>query len=169
MIELTFTGLITLLVICPVLHEAGHAAAALLTGARVMQISLYPQPSVLCGMPAENPLAVSATACGGLIFPFLTAGILPRRWFWSWYMRFLIQGYSMLSCALSLAAAMGYALGYPSMQEDITKVLEYAPQYAPASCLLLLGVLILGMYEIRKASPVRRCAEQFGSGSFGRS
>ena len=68
LILLLFIGLFVALFLYPMLHEAGHIAAALLFGGTIEEVTWFPRYSVLCNTAAltEEEQAVIGLA-GGII------------------------------------------------------------------------------------------------------
>ena len=62
----------------PVLHELGHALAALLLGGRVVSFSLWP-PYVDTLLDPARPAACVIVSYAGLLFPLLASLCLPGR------------------------------------------------------------------------------------------
>ena len=62
-------GLFTAAVMYPLLHEAGHSLAALLLGGRVVELRLFPIPSVLCDVGGIGSAGLVVFALCGAALP----------------------------------------------------------------------------------------------------
>ena len=47
-IGIFFFGLLTAIIIYPVLHEFGHSLVAIAVGAKVVDFTLFPTPNLMC-------------------------------------------------------------------------------------------------------------------------
>ena len=83
------------------MHEAGHALAAHIIGAEVVQIEILPIPFVMCNVAALTNEQEIIIGVSGMLFPLVAAVLIPHRWFWCWYIRFLLFGISLLAYVIS--------------------------------------------------------------------
>lgn len=98
---MAFGGLAVSIFLYPFLHEAGHALAAHIIGAEVVQIEILPIPFVMCNVAALTNEQEIIIGVSGMLFPLVAAVLIPHRWFWCWYIRFLLFGISLLAYVIS--------------------------------------------------------------------
>lgn len=98
---MAFWGLAVSIFLYPFLHEAGHALAAHIIGAEVVQIEILPIPFVMCNVAALTNEQEIIIGVSGMLFPLVAAVLIPHRWFWCWYIRFLLFGISLLAYVIS--------------------------------------------------------------------
>lgn len=139
----------------PLLHEGGHALAALAVGGKVEEVRLMPTASLLCRMPAD-PIRVAAVGIGGYLLPPVVAVLLPHRRFWCWLVRYILLSVCLLSLTAALVAVACFRVGAPLPQEDVTQILCHAPQALPYLSLLLMGMLIAVVLPWVRAHPLSR-------------
>ena len=153
-----FTGLTVAVVVYPFFHETGHGIAALLVGGRVAGYRLLPSPCVLCGVENVSPAGVALIGAGGPLLPAVVAAALPRpkKGFCLWYAGFVLRCICILSAAIAAAAVFLFAAGRPVADEDVTTVLNAAPELAGAvlaAALFVSGGLTVG---VAKDRPINR-------------
>lgn len=158
---LVMLGLITAVFLYPILHETGHSLAMVLCGAEVEEITLFPLPSVLCKMSNLKTSAMIIIGFGGMALPYLLTGFPAPKNFWIWYIWLLIKGITLLSFAISVIAIDMYFNGNPMINEDMTQIVKYAPEYSVVYTLILtiMGAGII--WQIVRSKPVKRCMKQF--------
>ena len=66
-----FFGLLTAIVIYPILHEGGHSLVALVVGADVVEFNIFPVPNIMCNVFELSDLRISAIGFGGIFVPYL--------------------------------------------------------------------------------------------------
>ena len=98
---MSFGGLAVSIFLYPFLHEAGHALVAHIIGAEVVQIEILPIPFVMCNVAALTNEQEIIIGVSGMLFPLVAAVLIPHRWFWCWYIRFLLFGISLLAYVIS--------------------------------------------------------------------
>lgn len=160
-INLAFLGLVVAIVIYPMIHELGHSLFALCTGSRVLEITFFPLPSVLCSVEKHNFIAVVLAGLGGLLLPFVITLTPPPKKFFGWYIWFIIKGISLLSFVISIVSLFLFQSGNPLENDDITQLMRYAPQYANSYYTIIVGLMFVTCIHIIKSNPIKRCKDYF--------
>ena len=99
-------GLFVAIIAYPFLHETGHSIAAVLAGAKIVEFDLLPIPSILCDASGVSTNGLVAVGFGGILFPIMISITLPRKWFFTWYFRALLQGISVLALVVSFVSVL---------------------------------------------------------------
>lgn len=159
---LAVLGLATAMVVYPTLHELGHVLAAVACGAHVEEITWLPLPSVLCRMEKKTVASVVLIGFGGMALPYLITALPPPRRFWTWYFWLLLKGITVLAFAVSVVAIGLFCAGSPIQNEDMTKIMTAAPEYATLYTVALLGAGVGSACRIVRSGPLQRCKLQFG-------
>ena len=136
-------GLFVAILIYPFLHETGHSIAAIFAGAEVVEVTLLPMPSVLCNVAGVGHNGLVFVGFGGIIFPILISLVLPRKYFFTWYFRALLQGISTLALVISLVSVLFKI----NPQDDIFQVLRFW-EYGELVLLLILFLGIVAMVTL---------------------
>ena len=150
-------GLFVAIIVYPFLHEAGHTIATVLAGAKVIEFNLWPIPSILCNAIGISTGGFVIIGFSGTIFPILISLILPRKRFYMWYLKALLQGISLLALCVSFVSVMFRV----NLQDDMFQVLKFW-SYGEASLLLLLsGGMAFLLSLILREKPSRRICNFF--------
>ncbi len=154
-------GLVTAVLIYPLLHEAGHVLTSVLLGGRVVALSWLPLPSVVSEVGRLSAAATALIGWGGLLLPALLSLLLRPRRFCLWYGVFVLRFICLLSFLLAAASAVCYTLGHPLPNDDITTLLSLCGGgERTAFCCSLAGALLL-LYSLFKTHPLIRCHAYF--------
>jgi hypothetical protein len=70
-IKLTLTALFVAVFVYPVVHEGGHMLAVALTGGKIVCLSWFPVPNVLCEVGGMSAAALAAASLAGTVLPML--------------------------------------------------------------------------------------------------
>lgn len=90
-------GLFIAIILYPFLHESGHSLAAFVVGADVTEFCVLPVPYVMCNVASLTEIQQMIIGVSGMAFPIIIALVIPKRWFWTWYIRFVLLGISLLA------------------------------------------------------------------------
>ena len=142
----------------PFLHEMGHIFASLLVGAKVLELTLFPVPSVLCDVTSVDTTGLVVIGFGGVIFPFLTSLIIPRKWFETWCARAILQGITMLSLVISCVSIL-FSVNH---QDDMIQVLNFWESGKTALLVILCASAVATLAAIAHDRPGRRICRFFG-------
>lgn len=142
-------GLAVAVVIYPFLHETGHSIAAVIVGGEVVEYHLFPLPNVLCNVGRVSSTGKVIIGISGMLFPIAitTLFLKPQKKFFMWYANLILRGICILSIAITIFATILYMIGKPVANEDITTVLNIAPNLiltiTIASLLIISGLVII--------------------------
>lgn len=157
LIGILLVGLLSAILIYPILHEGGHALATVLFGGKVCEFHLLPLPFIICESSEVSLSGMILIGLSGMLFPLLFSWIIYVKNFWIWLIGVYLNFICLLSFAISLYGCIKFINGSPIANEDITKVLELCPG---KSSVFLLGliVLIVGMViQITISKPLQHC------------
>lgn len=158
---ITIVGLIIAVIVYPVLHEGGHSLAAVIVGAKVEEFNLYPLPNVLCNVQSVGPVGLVIIGLSGMLLPFLLTVLIQPRKFWSWFICFATRGICILSFVISLYAAAVFQTGLKMVNEDMTQVMQLAPDYKGLFVVVLMCLLVWEIFLVVKSHPIRQCMDFF--------
>ena len=161
MVGITALGMAVALVLYPALHEAGHALAALLTGATVKEIHVLPLPYVVCDLADVTQQGRILISLAGVLFP-AALSLLSCRWFWGWYLSLLVKITALVALVLSVVSVVCFAGGVPLPSDDMTQLLQWWPEGIAVCFWGLSAVATLLLIQIVREQPFRRCACFFG-------
>ncbi len=162
MIGIIVIGLTVAIFVYPFLHESGHSIAAFAAGAEVKEFCILPVPYVICNVAMLTNWQQIIIGVSGAFFPLFISLIIPRKWFWSWYIRFLLMGISLLAFVISTVTLICPDGIQFNPQDDMLQVagLWFG---SPTSLLLLLcGMCIVIVLFISRDRPGRMICKRFG-------
>ena len=162
MIGIITIGLTVAIFVYPFLHESGHSIAAFAVGAEIKEFCILPVPYVMCNVEFLTNGQQIFIGVSGVLFPLFVSLVPPRRWFWSWYIRFLLMGISLLSFVISAVTLVLPNGGQLNPQDDMLQVLDLWT--ASAACLpLILSVMCIAtVIIILRDKPHRMICKRFG-------
>lgn len=158
---LIIVGLTAVIAVYPSLHEAGHTLATLITGSNVIDVQIWPLPSTLCKIDTGNLLQIIVIGFGGIIFPFLVTLSKPPKRFLTWYLWFATKMICILSYGISLCAIAFYKTKLEIVTDDLTRVMEYAPEYRLIYISILVMLIMISAAQAVKSRPIKRCMQYF--------
>ena len=142
----------------PFLHELGHIVASVLVGAEVLDLTLFPVPSVLCDVTGVDTIGLVIIGFGGAFFPLLFLLVIPKRWFVSWCARVILQGISVLSFAISCVSIL-FSVNH---QDDMIQVLNFWESGKPVLLVILCSSAVVTLAAIALDRPGHRICKFFG-------
>lgn len=151
-------GFASALFIYPFIHELGHVLASVCVGADVLEFTLFPLPSVLCDVGTIDDTSKVVIGFGGMVLPLIIAEIVPQKWFWTWYIRMLLKGISLLSFVISVVSVTANC----NPQDDMMNVLKYWTADKSILLLLLSGAAGIIILSIIRERPIKRLCLYFG-------
>ena len=160
-IGLFVVGLIMVVFIYPIIHELSHSIVATILGVKIVEITIFSSPSVLCNIEGVNSTCVTIIGLSGIILPFLFSIIIRPRNFWMWYANFIVQGISTLSFLISIISILLFVVDMPMINDDITQILLINPSTVLWLFILSFILFIIAVTIIVKAKPFRRCEVYF--------
>lgn len=158
---ITIVGLIIAVIVYPVFHEGGHSLAAVIVGAKVEEFNLYPLPNVLCNVQSVGTVGLMVIGMSGMLFPFLLTALIQPRKFWSWFICFATRGICLLSFAIALYAVAVFQTDLKMVNEDITQVMQLAPDFKGLFVIILIGLMVWDILLVVKSHPIQHCFEFF--------
>lgn len=151
-------GFFIVMIAYPFLHEMGHIFASLLVGAEVLELTLFPVPSVLCDVTGVGTVGLVVIGFSGVIFPLLFSLTIPRKWFISWCVRAILQGITVLSFAVSCVSIL-FSVNH---QDDMIQVLNFWESGKTALLVILCASAVATLAAIAHDRPGRRICRFFG-------
>lgn len=95
-VGLLLVGLFTAIFAYPFLHEAGHAVAVVLFGAKVIAFHVLPLPYVVCDTAGLNTVSMVLIGLNGMFCPTILSVLFRPKSFWLWYGSFVMKGICIL-------------------------------------------------------------------------
>lgn len=162
LIVMILMGLVVAIIVYPFLHEGGHSLAALLVGADVVEFEILPIPYVMCNVATLTNGQQILIGVSGMLFPLLIAVIIPRKWFWSWYLRFILFFISLLAFAISVVTLILPNGATVNPQDDMLRVMSLwsDSRMSLTVALIVCAVLIVVMTILDR--PVKMICRKFG-------
>ena len=158
---ITIVGLFIAVIVYPFVHEVGHSLAAVIVGAKVEEFNLYPLPNVLCSVQSVGTKGLVVIGMSGMLLPFLLTAIIQPQKFWSWYICFTMRGICLLSFAISLCSIIVFQTELKMVNEDITQVMQFAPNLSGLYLSILLGLVAWDTLLLIKSHTFQHCMEFF--------
>lgn len=156
------TGLAVAIIIYPFLHEGGHSLATFLVGANVVEFEILPLPYVMCNVTALTNGQQIAIGVSGMLLPLLAAVLIPRKWFWSWYLRSVLFFISLLAFSISVITLILPNGATINPQDDMLRVasLMSGSRMTLILCLIVCVALIVVLAILD--GPAKMICRKFG-------
>ena len=156
-----FIGLTVAVVIYQFFHEIGHSISTLIVGGDIVGFHIWPLPNIMCNVGNVSVGGKVLIGVSGMLFPIAITTFLfhPQKKFWLWYANLIFRGICLLSIAITGAAVFLFSIDKPVANEDITTVLNIAPNLiltVTIASLLIFSVLII---IIAKDKPVKKIGD----------
>lgn len=132
-----------LIFIYPVLHEAGHALAALILQENVIDFDIFPIAFVTISDMGNSSVKTAVMLTGGIVFPMFAVVILRAGKIAPWTIIALLG----ITAAYSLLHIL-YCLGLTTILErddDIAVLLSICPDCKPAVLIISLIIFMLSI------------------------
>ncbi len=154
-------GLTVAVVIYPFFHEIGHSISTLIVGGDIVGFHIWPLPNIMCNVGNVSVGGKVLIGVSGMLFPIAITTFLfhPQKKFWLWYANLILRGICLLSIAITGVAVFLFSIDKPVANEDITTVLNIAPNLiltVTIASLLIFSVLII---IIAKDKPVKKIGD----------
>lgn len=153
-------GLCVAIFCYPLLHELGHTAAILLSGAKIYEFRLLPVAYVACDSKL-NEISLAIIGVSGMLLPFVLSLFIGKKGFWLWLFSFYLKGISLLSFGISYIAVLGYESGIARKSEDIVKTIELSGTDSSFWLALMLSLFCLCAVIIAKSHPCEKFKDFF--------
>lgn len=148
-------ALFTAIFIYPLLHELGHFLAALLVGAEVAEMSIFPMPYVSMFVDPYDSLGRAVIGMCGMIFPMICIMFRPKR-FVSCIVISTIVFINALAWLLSCVAIVANRLGFCWKNEDAITAIRSMVGAEPYIFFFCLVAFIISLYVLLKRKNVCR-------------
>lgn len=139
--------------ICPLLHELGNFLAALLVGADVVEMSIFPMPYVSMFVDPYDSLGRAAIGMCGMMFPMICIMFRPKR-FVSSIVVSTIVFINALAWLLSCVAIVANRLGFCWENEDVITVIRSMEDTETLVFFFCLVAFIIILYVLLKRKNV---------------
>lgn len=120
-------AVLVMLILYPALHEAGHAITAVIVGARVTGIEVFPVAHTDIDAGQCSRAELIAVAMSGGIAPLLVLLCLPRRFYYVYYVALTVALISASSALTSLIYVWQFFSGTENAYDDAVGVLSRYP------------------------------------------
>ena len=132
------TAVCTATFVYPFLHELGHLLAAILTGSRIVEFSVFPTSYVMMETVSASAWRTVVVGLCGMIFPMLCALVHPRHLTMS-VIIYTIQ-LSLLGC--KAVVKVGNSLTDPFVPADLEgNDVWYTPMYTCGKLFQLMSMM----------------------------
>ncbi len=160
-ITMLLIGLTVAVVIYPFFHKIGHSISTLIVGGDIVGFHIWPLPNIMCNVGNVSVGGKVLIGVSGMLFPIAITTFLfhPQKKFWLWYANLILRGICLLSIAITGVAVFLFSIDKPVANEDITTVLNIAPNLiltVTIASLLIFSVLII---IIAKDKPVKKIGD----------
>lgn len=160
-VGLFIMGLAVAMIIYPVMHELGHSVIAMLVGARVVEIDILPLPSVLCEVMNIDNTGIVAIGLSGILIPFFISAVINPKWFWIWYVNFIVKGISFIAFIVSAISSACFMLGKPLPNDDITQTLSVWPSGEWICLILSIILTVITLKMLIQDQALTKCTRYF--------
>lgn len=147
-----------MLILYPALHEAGHLAAALLTGTRIADAGLFPTAYVRVDAAGAAPERIMILSLSGVGFPLL---FLPVPVFHRYCLYFIKLTIALMTAVGAVTSLVGLFFGYDSAYDDAALAVRFFPECRGIVTGVLLTVLSAASAYIVLTKPVTGTAAFF--------
>lgn len=154
------TAVSTAMFIYPILHELGHLLAAILTGSRIVEFSVFPTSYVMLETVNASAWRTVVVGLCGMIFPMLCALVHPRQLTMS-VIVYTIRAANILAWFLSCTAIVFNHLGMSWENEDVINVIRCLGGGENVLFLVCLIAMLLSFFAFFKDKPVSRIVSFF--------
>lgn len=151
-----FAGMLISVVLYPVLHEAGHFFLAVALRVEIIELTWYPDISILFSSAENSQNELILVGYGGLIFPAIAALLPENKAFFGWYVSFLLKVINLIAMGFSIYSLLSFKNGYFLMNDDISSILSvdsgmFLPTFYLTGCTFLIMLV-----KILHSEPVKR-------------
>lgn len=160
-VSLIVVGFVAAIIVYPFLHELGHLIAAWISGAEIYEFSILPVPNVLCRFDSTDLRSTVIVGFGGIIFPSALTGLRVPKKFMTWYLWFTLKCICILSFVVSLWALIFYQTGIEIANDDMTRVMQFAPEFRMLYIIAIVQMLAITLLQLIRSKPLSRCMRYF--------
>lgn len=159
MIELLGIGLFVAVLLYPFLHEAGHSICAIIFGAKVVDFTLFPLPSILCNVTGVGEVGIACISVSGMLFPIFVSFLISGQRFGMCYTRMLLRMISALAFAISAVSVLLHV----NPQDDmfhVMKILICARWTVPLFCGVIAALMIVLIVREKPLTEIMRTPDK---------
>jgi len=160
LVWMCLTAVCTATFFYPFLHELGHLLAALLTGSKIVEFSVFPTSYVMMDVSNASPWNTVIVGLCGMIFPMLCALVHPRQLTMS-VIIYTIRAANILAWFLSCTAIVFDRIGMCWENEDVINVIRCIGGGENVLFLVCLIAMLLSFFALFKDKPVSRIVSFF--------
>lgn len=144
----------------PFLHEMGHYITAVLLGADVVGVGIFPLPYV--ALLIEDPMGYRQAAIGfsGLLFPMISF-LIKAKGLSACTVIVTLRVVNMFAWLMSGVSVLCFALGYKWNDEDMVKVIESLGGYEAVILLVCVVFCLLCGCVLIRDKPINRMLSFF--------
>ena len=154
------TAVCTATFVYPFLHELGHLLAAIFTGSRIVELSVFPASYVKMDVGNVRPGKTVVVGLCGMIFPMLCAMVHPRQLTMS-VIIYTIRAVNILAWFLSCTSIVFNHIGLSWENEDVINVIRCLGGGENVLFLVCLIAMLLSFFALFKDKPVSRIVSFF--------
>lgn len=154
-------GLLSAILIYPILHELGHIIAILVVQGEINEVSLFSVPYVSCSVKDLNQYEIAFISLNGNLFPYFISEIIKVKNFWVRYIFFTVRYIVLYSFVITLLSMMFSPILF-NINDDIIKLLSMFPSLS--WCVVYLYVLLSFriLKQMKQESILKMCYQYFG-------
>lgn len=160
-IGLFVVGLTVAVIVYPVMHEFSHSVVALAVGAKVIEVNIFPVPSVLCDVQTIGNTDMVVIGMSGMLLPYFLSAVIKPKGFWMWYANYVVKGISTLAFLISTISTVCFLSGNPLPNDDITQTLMIWSNGSWLCLAVSLILLILAIIKMIQERPLVHCMKYF--------
>ena len=147
--------------IYPVLHELSHSVMCVFLGAEIIEINIFPYPSVLCRVSNVDMIGTIAIGISGMILPYAFVNIIKVKNFWLWYAAYMVKVISVLTFIVSTISSFCFFAGNPWPNDDTTQILMMWGDNKWIFLVFLTILSIVAVFGLVNEKPLKKCIENF--------
>lgn len=146
-------AMFTTIFIYPLLHEGGHLLAALLVGAEVVEMSVFPIPYVSMFVDPYDALGRVVIGMCGMVFPMICIVFRPKHFVSSIALSTIVF-VNAIAWLLSCVAIVANRLGLCWKNEDVITVIQSMEEAEAFVFFFCLAAFITSLYVLHKKKSV---------------
>lgn len=149
-------AVLVLLFLYPAIHEAAHALAAVICGAEVVNIEVFPtaHTDIMIGHCGRTERILIMMSGGAL--PLLLLFLLPQGTYYLYYIKLVIALISASSAVTSVIVVLRYIKGQNNLYEDAVRLLMYDPDAKAIVFLILAVQFVVSLVYCIITKPINR-------------
>ena len=160
-VGLFIVGLVVAVIVYPIMHEVAHSIVAIAVGARVIEINMFPIPSVLCEVGSVDSTGIVAIGMSGMLLPYFLSVVFKPKNFWLWYANYIVKGISALAFLVSTISTVCFLVGSPLPNDDTTQTLMTWSGGKWFCLVISISLTILAIVRLIQEKPLAHCIRHF--------